>query len=137
MPLACWSNYLLDQRAGTLQSYLNGLGANLRLFSNVLVPTPASLLTDFVECNFPGYAAIPLNGLFGAPAFVIDGEWQIATGTLSFTCTGGPGQFVQGWWIDDGTNLIAAQNFSPAEFVGPGSPLQFSLRPQEISQSIL
>lgn len=136
MPTPVLSNALLVARAGTLATLLNN-GHKLKLYSNNYTPTPSSPITAFVECNFQGYLAADLTGAFGAPSFVVDGQYQISTGFFTYTCSGGAGQTAYGWWIDDGTNLKMAQQFDTPVSITLGSPYQLQVQPQEISQSIL
>ena len=112
-------------------------GHKLKLFVNNILPTPATPLGAFTEASFPGYLAADLAGAFGAPVKVQDGQYQIATGFFTFTCTAAPGQTVYGWWIDDAANVKMAQAFDSPVSIAVGSPYMLQVQPQEISQSIL
>jgi hypothetical protein len=131
-----WSNPFLLSRATALQAYLNA-GLTLRLFSNTFTPTPASPRSAFTECTFTGYAPVSLAAAFGAPALVVDGQYQLTSVTLAFLCTSGPGQNIAGWYIDDGANMIGCQAFDSPFHISSGVSFDFLLKPQEISQSIL
>ena len=70
----------------------------LRLFKNNLTPTNASVLSDFTEADFTGYAAITLTG----------GSWTTTPGAPSiatyvaqtFTCSAaGAAQTIYGYYI--------------------------------------
>jgi len=136
MPVPVLSNPLLDARAGTLATLLNS-GHTLRLFQNNLTPTPATSLGSFTESTFTGYAAVSLSGQFGSPTFVTDGQYQIASGTYTFSCTGGSSQTIYGWYIDDGSNVKMSQRLDTPVTISSGGNYTLQVRPQEISQSIL
>lgn len=137
MAAPLYGNQLLTTQASDLKSYLNVGVKHLRLFKNSFLPTPASLLSDFQECTFTGYSAKLLSNIFGNPTKVQDGQYQIDSGLQTFSCTGGLSQAIWGWYVDDGTFLLAAQVFASATTIVSGGVFSFSLRPQIISQSIL
>lgn len=136
MPAALFSNPFLLGRATTLRSFLNA-GLHLRLFTNSLTPTPATPLSAFTEATFTGYASIPLSGQFGVPVLLTDGLWQIDSGVLTWSCTGGPGQTINGWYIDDGSQMLACQLLDTPIVLGSGGVYTLEIRPQEVTQSIL
>lgn len=136
MALPLYSDFILNARAATLQTILNS-GHTLHLFSNNFPPTPATPLSSFIECTFGGYVPLSLAGLFTGPTQVQPGQWQLDSGLLSFPCSMSPGQTIYGWWIDDGTNLVACQLIDAPFAIAPGLTYFLLLRPQEISQSIL
>jgi hypothetical protein len=136
MPTPVLGNQALTDRAGTLAAYLN-VSHKLKLFVNALTVTPATPFASFVEASFTGYAAVDLAGQFTGPTKIQDGQFQITTPFYTFSCTGGAGQTVYGWWIDDGTSMKLAQTFDTPISITPGSPYTLQVQPQEISQSIL
>ena len=136
MPAALFSNALLLARATTLRSFLN-TGLNLRLFTNSLTPTPATPLSAFTEATFTGYTPLSLSGQFGPPILVTDGLWQIDSGVLTWSCTGGSGETINGWYLDDGTQMLACQLLDTPVVIGSGGVYTLEIRPQEIAQSIL
>lgn len=131
-----WSNAKLLAFCTTLANYLNS-GHTLRLFTNTFLPDPSSPLSFFTEATFTGYAAVPLAGVFATPTLVQNGQYQTTSSVLTFQCTGGSGQVIQGWYIDDGTNMIACQLLDSPVTISAGGQYALQLRPQEISQSIL
>lgn len=137
MPMPCLGNQMCLDRCGTLATYLNGGGHKLKLFANNFLPTPASPIASFVEATFQGYLGVDLTNQFGAAAKVQDGQYQTSTPFFTFNCTGGAGQQIFGWWVDDGANMKLAQSFDAPITITPGSPYQLQIQPQEISQSIL
>ena len=136
MGVAVASNALLDARAGTLRTLLNS-SHNLRLYSNNLTPTPANVLADFTEATFPGYSAVSLASQFGAQTKVQDGEYQIQSGTYTFTFTSGSSQTVYGWYIDDGTNVKFSQIFAQSILMTTGVQFTLQVSPQEWAFSIV
>jgi hypothetical protein len=136
MPTPVLGNALLSDRAATLAAVLNA-SHKLKLFANSLTPNPATPLASFVEATFAGYQGVALDSQFGAPTKVQDGQYQISTPFFTFTCSGGSGQLVYGWYIDDSVNMRLAQAFDTPVTIAPGSPYMLQIQPQEISQSIL
>jgi hypothetical protein len=132
-----YGNTFLAARANTLSAYLGGAGMTLRLFQNSFAPTPASPVAAFTESTFPGYNPVSLLGVWGTAQFVQDGQYQILSPIFTFNCTGGPGQNIWGWYITQIGLLIACQVFTSPTMIVSGGAFDFSLRPQEISQSIL
>lgn len=139
MPNPLYGNTLLEARANSLAAIFNGLSTlyTLRLFQNIFLPTPATPLSSFVQSTFPGYAPIGLAGSFGSAVRVQDGQWEISSPIFGFGNTGSSSATVQGWYIDDGTNMVACQAFTTPVTITAGGTYTFQLRPQEISQSIL
>jgi hypothetical protein len=62
-------------------------GCELALYKNNYTPINTSLLANFTECNFDGYARITLTGW---PAAALDANNKAATALAAqtFTCTG-------------------------------------------------
>lgn len=136
MPTPLWSNPLLLARAGTLRTVLNS-GHTLRLFVNNFLPDPASPLAYFIEATFSGYAPIPLTSLFPAATQVRNGQYELDSGILVFSCTGGSSQTIFGWYIDDGTDMVACQLLDVPVVICAQGVYSVEIRPQEISQSVL
>lgn len=123
------SNYFLSARATTLQAYLNS-GMTLRLFTDSgLTPTPATVLSDFTEATWSGYAPISLSSAFGSPAKIIDGEYEIQTGNLSWNGPSTGSQTVYGWYVTDGTGVIFSGAFSSAITMDSTVTLTLQLSP--------
>jgi hypothetical protein len=136
MGVAVASNALLDARAGTLRTLLNS-SHTLRLFKNNFTPTPASILSAFTQADFTGYASVSLASQFGAQTKIVDGEYQINSGTYTFTWTGGSDQTVYGWYIDDGTDVKFSQTFPSAILMTTGVSFTLQVNPQEWAFSIV
>src|SRR5262249_6769063 len=102
--------------------YLNTL--TIRLFKNNYTPVVTSVLGDFTQATFPGYAADTLND-FGAPYINADSEAQSDTGVHTFTCTGVPSggsQSIYGWYTEDtGGALGPAVRFTDGPIVLTGA----------------
>ena len=123
---------MIDYLRGT---FLNTANTYVRLFKNNFTPDPASVLADFTEANFTGYAAIQVNAKFGTPYKVIDGEYQTDSSPFAFTCTSGSSQTTYGWYLTfyDGVNTTVRKSgvfASPLVFV-PGASFNIQLSPQE------
>ncbi len=88
-------------------------GGNFRLFKSAFTPTPATVLADLtpIESTFDGYAPKVLTMTLG----YIDSLSQpyAQSQLLSFIkAMGSNNESVYGWWIDDGTNVIAVGVFN-------------------------
>jgi hypothetical protein len=124
------NNFLVELVISYWVDLLN-TSVKLHLFSNDADITPATVIGDLTECTFPGYAAADLSGDFGGPVPIAPGEYQSQSSTFTFTCTGGGGQNVWGYWLDDGgTGIYFAESFSaPVNMLsGANLPLQFNLQ---------
>lgn len=128
-----------DGLKAVMNGLLNNIGGSavLRLFQNNFLPQPASLISDFVECTFAGYASKLLTSVWGALTNPAPGIWQTDSGVLTFTCTGGS-QVVYGWYIQKGSHFLeAAQLLDNPVSMTAGVQLQLELRPQGITQFVL
>lgn len=136
MAAPLWANFEVARLANGVQQALNG-NNSLRLFSNVFAPTPGSVLADFRECVFGGYAALSTLNMFPTATIVQDGQWELVGPTVMFSCTGPPGDNIAGWFISRSGQLVACEAFATAIAIITGQQYQLQLRPQVYSQSIL
>lgn len=95
-------------------------GATLRLFSNNYTPVPGSAIGNFTQCTFTGYAGIVLPA--GGAAFDNGaGFAEVDYALQTFICTGGGGQNIYGWYVDNAGVVVAAQRDPGAPFaITPG-----------------
>lgn len=78
----------------------DGRSPTLHLFKNSPTLGNATVETDFVECDFPGYSPIVLAGFSIADITAMHSGRRFKT-PIYFTMTGaGPPQTANGWWID-------------------------------------
>jgi len=130
------SNALLLDRATSLRTRLN-TGVTARLFTGPTAISPANVLADFSEANYGGYVGQSLAGLFGTPAKIQDGEYQINAVPLTFGCTGTPDNTVRGLYLDDGTDVLFSALFdSPISFTN-GVSITLVISPQDWALAIL
>lgn len=131
---------LIWQRQGTLK-LMDDLAAGffptlaIALFRNDFIPTTASVLADFTEANFPGYA--PQSISTPNPAFLNGGlAAEVDADLVTFTQTGGPAQVVYGYFVYDAALVvIAAQRFpAPQNMTGAGASLDVGVKFTGISQ---
>jgi len=99
-------------------------GGSFRLFKSDYTPTVGTVLSDLtaIEADFTGYSAKTLAMTLG----YIDGTFipYAQSQLLSFIKNGATGNTVYGWWIDDGTNVIAVAKFNVnVPLVNDGSEL--------------
>lgn len=104
--------------------------AKLHLFSNDITPNENTLLTDFVECVFTGYAAASLT--WSAPFFDANGVPVSTPGEKLFVQTGATGDTCYGGYITNtaGTKLLAAGRITdaPFPFVVSGNALPITVK---------
>jgi hypothetical protein len=87
----------------------------VKLYSNDYTPVDGSNAGNFTEATFPGYAPVVINGDdFEAAVIVADVAHSTSVVTPSYTCTGGAGQLVYGWFMieNDFGTAILAQRFN-------------------------
>lgn len=104
----------------------NSPGENwvIRLYSNNYTPVDGSTVANFTEAAFTGYAAVSLNPAT-FPTSSISANVAVSTYPTAptFTCTGGGGQTVYGWYAEGATSgkVLAAQKFDAARVIVSGS----------------
>jgi len=123
---------VIDYIRGT---FLNTADSYVHLFKNNFTPDPSSILTDFTEATFTGYAAVQVNSKFATPYKVIDGEYQTDSTPFTFTCTGGSPQTCYGWyltWFDGTTTWVRKSGvfLTPLAFAS-GASFNIQISPQE------
>lgn len=102
-----------------LRSILNALVATgepldavtIRLFSNDFQPDDTSVLADFTQCTFDGYAES--GAIVWEPAYSdVNGLAHVRGDLKVFNCTGGTTpETVYGWYAVTTTTLKASQRF--------------------------
>lgn len=96
----------------------------IRLYSNNYTPIPASTLASFTEATFTGYSAVTLDPAdFATATITSDVAYSTNSVTPTYTCTGGGGQTIYGWYAEGATSgkVLAAQKFDTARVFTPGS----------------
>jgi hypothetical protein len=86
----------------------------IRLFKAPFAPTIENVLADFVaqEDAFGGYLAVVPT--WSALALGKDGAWVFGSSRALFQVTGAPlTETVGGFWVDDGTEVLAFGVFNP------------------------
>lgn len=107
----------------------------LALYRNDYIPTSASVLADFTEASFPGYA--PQSISTPNPSFLNGGgQAENDADLLTFNQSAGPAQVIYGYFIYDAALVvIAAQRFpAPVNMTGPGASLDVGAKFTCISQ---
>lgn len=102
-------------------------GVKVKLFQNAATPGPDSVLADFTEATFPGYAESAAV-VWGAALSNALNQAFTAGGTVQFTCTGAATpNTIHGYYLVDGATgnvLIAAEAFaSPQPITAAGQGL--------------
>jgi len=107
----------------------------IALYRNDYIPVAASVLADFTEANFPGYA--PQSISTPNPAFLNGGmAAEVDADLVTFTQTAGPAQVVYGYFVYDAALVVvAAQRFpAPVNMTGAGASLDVGVKFTGISQ---
>lgn len=109
MPDQALQNMLNDPTAEITPTFLNSL--KIRLFKNNLTPGTGTVIGDFTEADFTGYAAISLSGF---PASSIVSHAASSTGSqVTFTVGSSPTTTnnIYGWYVTNsaGTKLYGCQ----------------------------
>lgn len=136
-PVVCPNSELLKKLEAMRTRY--NLRSDLHLFINNFRPTPAAVITDFVEASFPGYLPVALGGSWSAPTVVQLGVAEMRSGPARFRGIG-PGfdQPCYGWWIDDLDHVLACRRFDAPATLGPSVPdFVFLVVIQDFARSIL
>jgi len=121
---------------GCVRSFASGANSSrIRLFQNNIYPTKNNVWSDFQECDFAGYVAIPVpaaNDQGLTPLFI--DIWRFAK--VNFVMSALPTQICYGWWVDWVNPLSSlrqslwCQRFdSPFLFSAPGTTLPITLTP--------
>lgn len=130
------SNYDLSARTTVMKTTF-GTGCHLRIFVNNLTPTPANVIGDFTEASWGGYAAISLSGQWTGPTKIVDGEYEIVTGTYTFTKTSGTDATAYGYYVEDGTGCLFSERFAAPITVVTGTSFTLQVKFDEYAKSIL
>jgi hypothetical protein len=117
---------------------------DVKLFQNQYTPTDTSTASDFTEATFPGYAQVQLTrGNFNDVTVANNVATSVNSIVPTYTCTGGQGQTVYGWYMigDTSGKCLAAQVFDTPRNMTNGTsellnPFQLSLiaipQPQQL-----
>ena len=92
------SNDLLKERAESLRRLFDA-GHSLRLFENDFEPLVSTVIADFAEASYVGYARVDMAGKWRAVFKVKDGEWQFSSNDVTYTATGPSNVSVFGWFL--------------------------------------
>jgi len=103
-----------------LASWLAGVAPTLtmRLYKNNYTPVDASILTDFTEANFSGYAAVGIT--MGSPSEVSNKAKSVATAPAVYTHNGGgTANTIYGYYIHDTVlnQLMWAERFGSSQIM--------------------
>lgn len=120
---------MLDMIAALKTAMLNL--SVMKLFTNDITPSVNSLVADFTEATFTGYAPVTLTA-FSAP-YLTDDDQGAANSPLATFAPASPftvGEIVHGWFVVDATgDLVMAGRFdAPQNMNASGQLLQVLVR---------
>jgi hypothetical protein len=120
-----------------LRNTWNGIVYTIHLFKNNLIPTRNSVLADFTECDFDGYAAQPLGawGLTIVTAHVGVTQSPINTFTKA---VGATSNNVYGYYVTDPgvTQLLWSERDINAPFLVSIAGQTYSVQPFMSDQNL-
>lgn len=96
----------------------------LELYKNIYTPVNTSVTADFTAATFTGYSAVTINtATFGAATIVSNEGNATLAPAPTFTCTGGGGELVYGWFLRGATSgkTYFAQQFDTPRNMIAGS----------------
>jgi len=102
----------------------------VRLFTNVINPSPTSVVGDFDGATFAGYAAQTLATWVGPVPMLPTGRALIAQANFLGGAIVDPGEVIQGYYITTtaAAALLAAERFTdPVPFAAAGDFLSLDL----------
>ncbi len=101
----------VDSILNILIGIWNGTNVSLHLFQNAATPSFNSVIGDFVESNFPGYAPVDIAAWILGPVITNVGYMQTVTPCVFTVSSGaGPPQLAYGYYVlDDSGNLLWAE----------------------------
>lgn len=108
-----------------LSAFINGIGTlTIHLAKNNVVITRGSLITDFVEANFSGYAA-QVIGTFGAPVYdATNHRYTITAPPATFqNSTGAVGNSIYAIYVTDASGHLI---FAEEVVGGPSTPVDMT-----------
>lgn len=106
-----------------------------RLYINDYTPTDTSILANFQEAGFPGYAGD--SNIVWNPALQANGRAEIEAAAITFTCTGGgAAESVYGYYVTDtGGALLFAERFDDGPYVMSQNQDEITITPKLTCES--
>lgn len=121
------TNYNINLSIIALRTLWNGT-SELALFQSDTIPDPTTVLSDLVEASYDGYAPIDLTGDWTVPVKDEEGFYSFETTAHQFDPPEtGDTQNLYGYYITDGTEVVALERFPTPIPMGPGE-LGFRIR---------
>jgi hypothetical protein len=124
-----WLQWALYDNGADFEDYI------MDLYQNAFVPTDTTVLADFVKATFPGYASVSVpRADWNNAVIVANIAVSLSTLTPTFSCNGGTGQTVVGWYLHSAVTgkCLATQAFAFSRNMVPGTsevinPFQIAL----------
>jgi len=103
-------------------------GTWLQLFQNTPDLTHDLAITQFQQANFPGYVPIDISAQWRLPLKAGNGIWVFAMPDQLFPVTADDPQFVYGWFMNRGGEIMAAKYFETPYPCLTGGDIEFSVQ---------
>jgi hypothetical protein len=116
-----WLHWALDGDGSDLEDF------HIRLYQNNYTPDNNSLLANFTQSTFTGYAAVAaLRSDFDFPVVVANIAYGVLSFVPTYNCTGGAPETAYGWYLEGDSSLtvLAAQRFDNPRVMAPGATEQ-------------
>jgi hypothetical protein len=127
---ALFSAIWTQSRAAAARTVLNADHV-VRLFTNDIAVSPATVTTDFAEANFDTYAEQALTGLVAVPTFVEAGRYRLTVGPFDYLVPLVAGNVLRGWYVVNTVSAVTVccQKWtSPISFTPSSLPLRLTLK---------
>lgn len=123
--LVASNEYLRQQLNFTIQTIKTT--CSLRLFANTFTPGPGSLLVDFMEPVFTGYARQGCSTMFPLAIKVQDGAYESRSAVLTFDSLQARTVLIYGWFIASASQVFCSFRFADGFPLNSLNPLQFRI----------
>lgn len=109
---------------------------SLRLFGNDFIPTPASVIADFIEGPFFGYARQVLTGNFNAPIKIRDGFYASVSNQFTFAFAAPTDTLSYGWWVSNDVEVLLSGRFDVPRACNQFAVVQLQITLQSLASSV-
>lgn len=93
----------IKEKLSQARTAWNSVKLRLHLYKSNTTPTNASILSDFTECDFAGYAAQDIS-TWSVPTVAAHVATMTAAANLFTRSTTGASQNIYGYYVTDSTN---------------------------------
>jgi hypothetical protein len=130
-------DYEIEIEANAVQARFN-TGSAAHLYTNNFIPDVTVTIGSFVEATYSGYSPFDLTGLWLTPTRQANGDFYVTTPVMDFSAPSSGSVTIYGYWIDDGTGVLAAEAFaSPVTLVSGGPDFMLLVNYEVIAEVLV